>query len=278
MAYRFLNPAPVFRSVSGEENIPGGVWEFYERDTTTPKPVYADPEGTIPNGTTIDLDASARLTVEAWLVGEYTAVLKDADGATVTTKIITSGQPSGLEIPALEAGFLTNDLSNLLWQDIEGLLLPDPTGSADHYVITDGENYLLAPIPEPPEIPEPDIVVETSSFTAGVSDDPTKYNIQTGTGSATASNQLTATATITFATPFDNLQHVSITPSVTGVTSNSPPGIPTWAVTGYSPGSAASNVTVTFYMAPVQTISSEDMISANVTFTYAAFGTVEVAE
>lgn len=231
-AYRFLNPAPVFLNIPGTELIPFGFWHFYERGTTTEKDTWSDPELTILNSNPVELDSSGRMNTDVWLDGEYTAVLKDAQGVTITSKVITSGIPSGLAIPALAPGFLTNDLSNLIWQDIETQLLPDPTGSADYILSTDGANVFWIPQPTPPDVPDPEIVIDGTTFRAGISDSTTKFYIQTGSGSAPPSGSEDTNTSVNFPVVFDTIWHLSITQRHNGVTTLA--AVPSQTVTAQS--------------------------------------------
>lgn len=152
--------------------------------------------------------------------------------------------------------------------------VPDPTGFNGRILSTDGANLLWVPMPEIPEPPAPDIVVSelARTFQAGVSDETGKFFVMCGSGTAPATGQLTSSVSISFDPAFSVLFYVGVSPQTTGVTSNSPPAIPSWAVTGYTPGSPASSATVTFYAPPVQTISSEDTIANQVPFNWVAIG------
>lgn len=215
MTYRFETPAPVYFDIPGKNPLAGGSWAFYERGTTTPKNTWSDPEKTILNSNPVPLDSSGRLNTNVWLDGEYTAVLKDSIGATQTAKDITSGFDESLVIPELEPGFLTNDGSNLLWQDIEQNLLPDPTGSTNQYPVTNGGGYVLTNVPEQPEAPDPEIVVDPTNktFQAGVSTNTKKYLRQFGSNSAPPSGTYTTTKAVTFPITFLAAPIVQLTTS-----------------------------------------------------------------
>lgn len=277
-AFRILNQFPVYR---GADDLPlvGGELRFYESGTTTPKSVFGDPDLTIDNGPVIAIGSDGRPVVDIWGDGSYRVRLYDADGTLVPGCEVDDVEIPGGDaatIPTLVDGyFLTNNGALLLWAEIRQL--PDPTGQDGKMVVADGDGYSLQPVPEPPEPVDPDIVVTDESIQLGVSDDNTKGFMLRFTGTAPATLQLTSSIEIDFDPPFDALWAVLITPRTNGCTSNTPPALPSWSVTGWTPGSAASSVTVNFYAPPVQTVSSEDTISSAIDFAGVAFGTREVA-
>jgi hypothetical protein len=272
MAYRFLNPAPVFFALSGEENANGGSLTFYDIGTTDPKDTWSDPAmgGGNLNSNPVELDSAGRSNVSIWLDGEYSVVLKDEAGVTVWTRDVTSGIAAGAAIPALVLGqYLTNDGTNLLWADVASFLLPDPSGSADYILSTDGANFIWIPQPEIPEVPDPEIVVTANSLQAGVSDDETKGFMQWGTASANASGTPTTTATVTFPVPFSTAPFVAIT-----CTTNSQPGGPVVHNTTSAPSTTA--FTAQFDVAEASGSGSANVVNA-VPFIWFAIGTKEVA-
>lgn len=243
MSYRFLNPAPVFFNIPGTKPASGGSLTFYQIGTTTPKTTWSNQAMSVPNSNPVLLDASGRSNTSIWLDGDYSVVLKDGDGVTVWTRDVTSGFSASASIPALVADyFLTNDGSNLIWQPI--LQLPDPTGSDGYMLTTDGANFLWTPQPAPPEIPTPDILIQTTpnfKFQAGVSDNTTKYVVQTGSASAPSTGtRSTVTGTITFPTAFSAPPFVSLSP-----TSQSNAGGPMcWELTSVSNTGFAAQWTI----------------------------------
>lgn len=276
MARQFLNPAPVLHDILGIDPAFNGSLTFYDVGTTDLRDTWSDHDLTVLNENPVPLDSSARTDTQVWLDGEYTAVLRNAAGEVVWTRDLRPEQAGGDSLPAKEAGkFLTTDGTNWLLEDV--LQVPDPTGFNGRILSTDGANLLWIPQPELPEPPEPDIVVSADSFLAGVDSDATKLYILRGTGTAPATGQLTSSIAISFAPGFDALWAVMVTPITSGCTSNSPPALPSWSVTGFTAGSASSGATVTFYAPPVQTISSEDTIVSTIPFAWVAIGTREVA-
>lgn len=135
-AFQFLNPAPVLFTINGVEPVAGGTLSFFDEGTTNPRNTWSDPALTTLNANPLVLDAGGRSSAAIWLDGDYTVVLRDAIGDEVWSRIVRSDVVAGLSIPALAPGFLTNDLTNLIWQ--ARLEVPDPTGSAGYYLSTDG--------------------------------------------------------------------------------------------------------------------------------------------
>lgn len=277
-SFRILNNFPVYR---GADDLPlvGGELRFYESGTTTPKSVYGDPELTIDNGPVIAIGSDGRPVVDIWGDGSYRVRLYDADGTLVPGCEVDDVEIPGGDaatIPTLVDGyFLTNNGALLLWAEIRQL--PDPTGQDGKMVVADGDGYILQPVPEIPEPAAPDIVVDPDFFQAGLSDDNTKFFVLRGTGTAPATFALTSSVEIPFDPGFDSLWAVFITPMTSGCTSNVPPALPSWSVTGFTAGAASSSVTGNFYAPPVQTVSPEDTISSAINFAWIAFGTREVA-
>lgn len=276
MSYRPLGQFPQYWLDNGQLNA-GGSIATYETDLTTPKLTYSDPGLTIPNSNPLTLDASGRPTTDVWGDGAFGMEIADADDVVyLTANNIQPDTGSTQTIPALAAGFLTNDLTNLLWQTI--LQVPDPSGYADYILSNDGANPLWIPQQEI-EIPEPDIVITTTgnrSIRVGVSDSTTKWLLQVGTGEAPASGSRTTTDTITFGTPYTGggqLWHVGVTQNISAVGSF---GIgATQCVTGYTQGSSATSVTVTFNSADDGGGSGFPIINP-IPYTWFAIGTVIV--
>lgn len=278
-SFRIINNFPVYMDLAGNP-ASGGYLKFYETNTTTPKSVFADPELTIDNGSSVSIGSDGRTVVETWGSGAYRVRLYDADNTLIAeADDVEIAGGDATTIPTLVDGyFLTNNGSLLLWAQVRQM--PDPTGQDGKVPVADGSGYSLQSLPEPPEPVDPEIVVDGTerTFQAGVSSSATKFWLASGNDSAPATNQLTSTKALTFDPGFDALWCVLISPTTSGVTSNSPPAIPSWSVTGYTPGSASSGVTVTFYAPPVQTISPEDNIVNTVPFSWLAIGTRTIAE
>lgn len=276
-AFRILGQFVQYLLDDGQVNAGGSV-TFYETDLTTLKNTYTDPTLTVPNSNPVDLTADGRLSSDVWGSGEYGAELRDSDGVILETlNNIQSGADPGFEIPALIAGgVLVTNGSILEWDtDLISLLLPDMTGEAGNILYTDGTIPYWDSPPADPVIPDPEIIVATSSFQAGISTDETKLFIQTGTGSAPASGGYTTSTTITFPIPFGALWNVIITVTTDRVTTGNTGWLPAQSVTGWTPGSAATNATANF------TLSEDDpgppcVFTSSVPFAWTAIGTIEV--
>lgn len=275
MSYRFGDPNPAYVNLLGTESAAGGTLQFYDYQTTTPKATYSDRDLTIPNANPVELDASGRAETEIWLDGEYTVVLRDADNTVIWTRDEVPEVSPTTTLPdptTLPGGTVKSNGTG--YELVTVLELPDPTDSAGYMPVvnSDGTGYNLQPQPEPPEIPDPEIVVSTSpaSFRAGVSDDTTKFFIQTGSGSAPASGTENTQVSVTFAEPFAATPwHISIEQTHDGVTSLGV--VPQYTVSARS----ASGFTVRFSTEENSDFSGWNITSA-VPFTYAAFGTKTV--
>lgn len=217
MSYRLTDPAPVLFNLLGTARAANGSLTFYEKGTTTLADTWSDQALTIANDNPVPLDSSGRAETEIWMDGEYTVVAKASDGSTIWTRVVAPEIAPGLAIPSLTGKtgwFLSNNGTDLVWQDILALLLPDPTGSAGYMVVVnaDGTGYLLQPVPEP-EDPAID-VASNNVVTFGMSTGD-KWMIQKGSGSAPASGTNQTTLAITFTPAFKSgtTPHVNITPA-----------------------------------------------------------------
>ena len=275
MSYRFPDPNPVLISLLGTESAADGTLQFYDYQTTTPKATYSDRDLTIPNANPVELDASGRAETEIWLDGEYTVVLRDADNTVIWTRDVVPEVSPTTTLPdptTLPGGTVK---SNGTGYELElELALPDPTDSAGQMVVVngDGTGYNLQPQPEPPEIPDPEIVVSTSpaSFRAGVSDNTTKFFIQTGSGSAPASGTENTQVDVTFSEAFAAAPwYIGIEQTHNGVTSLG--AVPQDCITARS----TTGFTVRFSTEENSDFSGWN-ITSNVPFNYVAIGTKTV--
>ncbi len=157
MAYRFRDPSPTFDNLLGTRTAPGAKWHFYEIGTTVDKATFQDYELTVPNENPITLTASSRFPVPVWLDGEYTVELKAADGSSIINPTdirpeIPPGQalpdPLGHDGEFVQSNGSGFEMSGPVWMN------PDPTGSAGKIVQVNstGDDYILAPLPEPEEL------------------------------------------------------------------------------------------------------------------------------
>ena len=263
MTYRAYNPAPVYLDTLGLKPCANGSLTFCELNTTTPKGTWADPNQTIPNENPVPLDSSGRSNTDIWLDGAYSITLRDGNGVVVWTRDVDSGQGSAATIPALVTGqFLTNDGSNLIWQDVRQV--PDPLGSADYILATDGSNLIWKAPPEAPPAAEVTSVDRVVIKTGGDTD----WQILKGTGTAPASGLNQTTLAIAFANAFKTgtVPNVSITPTPGG----QPGGPVVWNLTAPP---TATGCTVSFDVAEGN--SGQQNIVNPVVFQWIAQGQVE---
>lgn len=244
----------------------GGSITFYETDLTTLKDTYSDPLLSTVNSNPVLLDSAGRLSTDVWGSGNYGAVIKNSSGTVIETRNnIQSGAGTGQSIPSLATGqFLTNDGSNLLWQDI--LQVPDPTDFSNYVLYSDGTIAYWGSL----ALPTPDIVVSTDdkSFQAGTSDNTSKFLLLMGTDTAPASGTYTTTKAITFPTTFATCIHASAQPQT-----NSNPGGP---MVSY-PSAAPTPSGVTFVFDVAEGNPSQSNIVNNVPFSWFAIGFITVA-
>lgn len=266
MAFRILNQAPAYLLPDGSVNAGGKLWT-YETDLSTEKDTWSDADLTTLNSNPVVMDAAGRTLTDVWGDGEYGVVMTDADDQVIWTRNnVRADAGADQAIPALVDGqFLTNDGSDLLWSAI--LQVPDPTGLANYYLVSDGTGTpIWQQIPETPEPEEPEIVVGAASFRAGVSTDETKFLIQRGTGTAPATGTVNTSLAVVFATEYDDTPTVHVTP-----TSDSNAGGPMVPEL-----SALSSTGFTVLL----TIAAGDLDNAkvlnSVPFCWTAFGNVEV--
>lgn len=215
--FRILDQFPVFLDRLGDP-ASGGRLEFYDAGTTTPKDVFGDPDLTVNNGPTVLIGTDGRAVDDIWGDGSYYIRLVASDNTLIADAdnvAIPGG--TGATIPAMEAGkFLTNDGSVYAWAAI--YQLPDPTGSANKIVSTDGVNFIWI---DPPATPPPAVSdVDVTATGVTISDGTSKILIQTGTGTAPNVGGRDTNLAVTFPTPFNaSPLFVGITPRYAGTVS-----------------------------------------------------------
>lgn len=234
-AFRLYSKLHTFYGQDGQL-LAFGKLKFYEAASTIPKDVYGGPTLSPNNGPEIDLDASGRPDLDIWGEGSYFAELYDSDD-------VKQGEADHIQIPggaALdipipnEGEFITGDGSQFLVAEIRQV--PDPTGSANKVLGTDGT--VLQWVAQP-EIPEPDIVVTATSTRVGISSSTTKALTQMGSDTAPATNYVISEKEVTFPVPFAAPPpYVGITVTKSNVTAN-----------GYGTDIAAINITATGFTA-----------------------------
>lgn len=269
MSYRPLGQFPQYLLPDGRVND-GGWLHFYETDLTTPKTTYSDPGLTVANPNPLQLTAEGYPENDVWGDGAFGVTLSDPGNVVYRTyNNIQPDTPANSTIPALVNGaFLTNDGSNLLWQQIAQLLLPDPTGLNNYFpLVVDG---VWTATPFDVDVPDPEIVVSQTnkSFRAGVSTDTTKFLIQVGTDTAPAAPGNTATTkTVTYPEAFTVCWGAFAFP-----TTNSQPGGP---IVPYGT-SAAGITTASFGFDVAEGNSSGSGVVNAVPFVWIAIGTKTV--
>ena len=263
-AFRILNQNPVYWNLAGRL-ADGGSLKFYDSGTTTPRDVYGDQAKTVNNGSSVAIGSDGRAVHDIWGDGSYRVRLYDADGTLIAEADDVEIQGGGgSAIPALESGkFLSNDGGVMQWVDVREV--PDPTGSANKVLGTDGTVLIWQTPPAPPAPPAaPDITVTSTSLSVG-DGGPSKFLIQSGTATAPASGTVNTSATVTFPAAFETTLHVSVT-----LLSNSQPGGP--VVTYMTSAPSTTGFTVGFDVAEGN--SSAASVVNPVPFSWVAFGTV----
>lgn len=237
--------------------LAGGELRFFELDTTTPKPVYADTGLTTTNGSTVDLDSSGRPNEGLYGNGNYYVELYDIAGVKQgeDRAYEPGGASQNIPIP-MPGEFLTGDGTQLIAQLLR--LLPDPTGYAGKFLGTDGNAFIWQSGPEAPTLPT---LPTSTSTTFRIGD----YLFQFGSGSAAPTGMHTSNVDITYPTAFSAAEtpRVFITPTV----SNASTGgfVPTPTVTS----SSSTKFSVKF---DTNEGGSAGNLSNAVTFNWIAFG------
>jgi hypothetical protein len=273
--YQFYDPQPVLFNLAGIGPIPNGKVYFYEIGTTDPKDTWSDYAKGDPalNSNPVLLDSAGRPNTEIWLDGEYTVKVEDEDAVTINTFDMRPAADSAASIPIPEDDeYLGGDGTSYIAKTYRGL--PDPTGMVGYYPVADGEGYVLTPVPEEQEIPDPEIVITATpnkSVRIGVSDDTTKFLTQYGSDTVSPSGTKTVTDSVVFPTAF------SATPWWVDVVPTSGPAATdgayvTWHITSIS----TTGFTVTFNI-PDDDTRSQWQIANTINYIWKAEGTVVVA-
>lgn len=133
-----LLPLPRHRywTQNGKDPLEGGVLQFFDVGTSTPKAVYADPQGAVSLGTEVELDAfgyAPAIYISA--TGGYRVVLIDRFG-------VQQWDVDGVEATG------------------GGSLVGNASGEANHVVVTDGHGGLA----------ETPVIIDPSGNMSGVGD------------------------------------------------------------------------------------------------------------
>lgn len=236
--YHMYSPNPVWFDLAGVANTPNGSIQFYEIGTTTPKATYnAFSAGSV-NANPVPMDSSGRLNVDVWLDGDYSIVVYDEDDAVIDTFDMRPAADAAQSITVPNPNeFVSGDGAQFLNVDLTSSLLPDPTGLVGYTVVSDGEAWIATAPAEEPEPVDPEIVVTAATVLTGLrvgsSDDETKANFLLGTVTVSASGTKTATASVTFSTPFSTVPKI-FPVNVTGFITATGDVMPTVAITAKS--------------------------------------------
>lgn len=269
MTFRILDQRPVYLDLAGNL-ADGGTLKFYAAGTTTPQDVYADQAKTVNNGSTVAIGSDGRSTVDIWGEGAYRVRLYDADGTLIAeADNVQLAGGSDASIPALESGkFLTNDGAVLAWSSIQQL--PDPTGSANKILSTDGVNFIFVDKPSNGTPGDSAAITVAPTKTTIGDGSPTHdiFMVQSGSDTITASGASHAQKTITFPTAFKvcmiAIPTVTSTgDSILGPSTIGPINTSATGFTAYASVSAHGGGT-----------NNDQKIVNNVTFNWVAFGTI----
>ena len=275
MPRQFLSPALVLHDTLGTEPAAGGSIQFYEVGTTTDKDTWDDFAQGAPNlnPNPVPLDSAGRLTVPVWGDGDYSFVLRNAEGEVVADGEWRPEQAGTDELPAKEAGKVIGT-DGESWIMVSVREVPDPTGYNGRVLSTDGENLLWVTAASLlsgliPEAPELDIVVGTSSLRIGDGESTTKYLLQFGSDTAPASGLNTTTKATTFATAFDTILIVLPIPTVSAAGTG-----------GFLPTASVQSKSTTGFTVKFDTNGGDEgnsVITNSITYDYLAIGKVTVA-
>lgn len=259
--YQIYSPNPVWFDLAGVANTPNGKIQFYLVGTTTPKDTYNAFSGGTANSNPVEMDSSGRLNTEVWLDGDYSIVVYDDDDVVIDTFDLRSPTDNATVVPVpSDDEYLGGDGSDFIPKTYRGM--PDPTGLVGYVPVSDGETYVMTPLPEAPEAPEVPLANNATYLQIGT------YQRVWGTGTApAAASAKTSSVNITFpqafsATPY----HASITISNAG--GSTPSGaICTVAVTSLT----TTGMTVTVNV-PDDDSNSAWKLANTTPFTYAVDG------
>lgn len=208
-AFQFYDPAPSFRDVLAQVVLAGGSLTFYERETTTPKNTWSDPEMTVLNTNPLVLDSAGRPNVSIFGDGEYSVKCMTAQGITVWTRIVIPGGDTSLALPDLAAEqFWTSDGSNIIATYI--IQVADPTGHSGEYYKSDGALGFWGAGPVVPDLPADGIDTGTKLFRIG------NLQIIAGVETMPITGTHTTTKAVTFATPFNAAPYYVGCTNITG--------------------------------------------------------------
>jgi hypothetical protein len=278
-AYQLYSKLQTFWGNAGQL-LSGGQLRFFTASTLDAQDVFGDEALSVNNGSTVDLDASGRPSVEIWanVVDSYYVELYDSDGDKQgeDRKSVPGG--AGQTIPVPNSGeYLTGDGTNFAVADLTNSLLPDMTGHSNEILTTDGTTASWGARPADGAAGTSDIVIAddgtTIKFGDGAGD---KFFILKGSSTLTAPNSKSGSKSVTFATPFKagTTPTVHVQPKASSAPTTGGNVYPKWDVTSVS----ATGFTVIFSTLTGGTSadgsSTNSVISGDVDFDYTAIGVV----
>lgn len=259
--YQVYSPNPVWFDLAGVANTPNGKIQFYLISTTTPKDTYNAFSGGSVNANPVPMDSSGRLNTQVWLDGDYSVVVYDEDDVVIDTFDLRSPTDNAAVVPVPgDDEYLGGDGTDFIPKTYRGM--PDPTGLVGYVPVSDGETYIMTPLPEAPEAP----TVPLENTSGHVKIGTVMFQWGTGTVPAAAIAK-TSSVNITFAEAF------SATPYIVDPTNTTPGGsTPSGACAVLcSSSESTTGATITANIPDDDTNSNWKLANAT-TFKYIAIG------
>lgn len=275
MAFRYSEVDPVYLDDDGNP-CAGGSLTYTRTGTSTAHNVYSDAGLGTSLGNVITLDSSGRAP-DHWLDAStyaYRRVLKNAAGEEqgstrdnireIDTAGVSVPDPSGGndgEVPMIDAG-------EYVLTQVADFLVPDPTGQSGKQLGTDGELIFWEEKPTAATYDEDNLPGGFEDNTSSGYFDAGAMRQVWGNDTAPTVAALITSKAVTFPAPFaDTSYRIVVTATCINVTSNSPSGTATCAVTNKS----TTGCTVYCFVGEENT-GGTDTINSNVTFDYYAVG------
>jgi hypothetical protein len=278
MAFRILDQNPVYLDASG---VPcaGGSLTFTRTGTSTAHNVFTDSGLGTSLGNVITLDSAARTSnagvpVDVWLDAStyaYRVVLKNSAGSTIWTKDnVREIDTAGVTVPDPGDG---DDGDVLLTDGVAYYFdairqVPDPTGHSGKVLGTDGSllNWQALESESYDEDNLPGSLTQDNEaeggFTIG------NIRVQWGADTAPSAAAISTTKAVTFGVAFSGTPYyVGVTPTVAGVTSDSPAA----ACSAQALSQSQTGFTASFF-AGAENNGGNTNITSSVTFKWFAVG------
>lgn len=273
---RLLDQKPQY-TLASSALAAGGSIHFFESGTSTPKDVYGEPALSTNLGSVITLDSDGRHSEDIHLNDDaaYRIDVRDSDGASIPgyplDDVGGGAGSAGADIPVPEDGedgdvWRTTGLPNGgYWGPVRELA--DGTGHDGEVWYSDGTESggYYAPLPTPDELPDlpADGVTQPSTGVVTIGGE----QIVRGSGSAATNGTITVTASVTFPAAFASAPNVVVTPTIGGVTGDSPSG----HVSAQATNISTTGFTAEFFAGAENNGGNANITSA-VTFNYMAMG------